>query len=64
MKYVSKYDDAIKVTVKEVKKDTVIEHKEYGEILVTKGNFIMKSKDGSEVGITPADLELQYKPAE
>lgn len=66
MKYVHKQDKDRIVTVKEVKKDTVIESKEYGNILVTKGNFILKSEDGnsgSEVGITKADLELWYKPA-
>lgn len=65
MKYVHKQDKNRVVTVKEVKKDTVIKSAEYGEILVTAGNYILKSEDGntgSEVGITPGDLELWYKP--
>lgn len=31
-----------------------------GEILVTKGNFIMTGTDGSQFGVTPQDLENQY----
>lgn len=62
MKYALKSNLDNAVDVKEVKKDTVIKHAEYGDILVTKGNYVLTMPDGSQVGITPTDLELQYKP--
>lgn len=54
--------DNVIVTKKEVKKDTVIKHKEYGDITVTEGNYILKSRKGEETGITPVDFESRYKP--
>lgn len=63
MKYVSKQNPNIVVDVREVKKDTVIKSPIYGEILVTKGNYILKSEDGNEVGTTETDLNIFYEPA-
>lgn len=68
MRYVSKKNPEQKFTVKEVKKDTSIEHPEYGTILVTAGNYLLTSSKGNNkgqtVGITKQDLELQYEPAD
>ena len=62
MKYAFKLETSIVVDVEKVKKDTTITHAEYGDILITKGNYILTKPDGSQVGITATDLELQYKP--
>lgn len=68
MKYALKRNPDIKVTVREVKKDTTLEHPEYGNILVTAGNYILTrstgAKKGEQVAITKNDLELQYEPLE
>lgn len=68
MKYISKQNSDEAITVAEAKKDTIIDHSEYGKILVTTGNYILTRsngpKKGEKVGITKADLELQYKPAD
>ena len=50
------------VTKKEVKEDTTIQHKEYGDIVVTAGNYILTSRKGEKTGITPVDFEARYKP--
>lgn len=62
MKYALKLDSNYVVEAKEVKKDTVIKSETYGDILVTKGNYILTLPDKSQVGCTPSDLELQYQP--
>lgn len=68
MKYVSKQNPDEKVTVVEAKKNTVLEHSNYGNITVLEGDYILTRSTGpmrgEKVGITKADLELQYEPAE
>jgi hypothetical protein len=68
MKYTAKQYPEVKVTVKEVKKDTILEHPEYGSILVTAGNYILTRsngpQEGEQVAITKNDLELQYNPVD
>lgn len=64
VRYVSKSNEKEVVTVRQVSKDTIIESKQYGNILVTEGNYILKSADKTEVGITEADLNAQYEQKE
>lgn len=40
-------------------KDTVIDTA-YGDVLVSKGNYILTDHNGSKVCITPVDLANQY----
>ena len=65
MRYVSKKNPEQKFTVKEVKKDTSIEHPEYGTILVTAGNYLITRSNGDDkgetLGITAQDLEAKYE---
>lgn len=65
-KYISKSVPRTVVEAVEVKKDTTIKSPEYGDILVTKGNFILTYADGDQqgmqVGSTPQDLENLYEP--
>lgn len=63
MKYASKLYPELEVDIKEVKKDTVLKSAIYGDILITKGNYILTFQDGQQVGINKADLEVQYEPA-
>lgn len=37
---------------------------EYGDVLVTKGNYVMTGHDGMQIGITQADLEYQFDKKE
>lgn len=68
MRYVSKTDESVEVDVREVKENTTIKHPEYGDILVTPGNYILKqvggADEGREAGISKTDLEAQYEPLE
>lgn len=68
MKYVLKLDEDIKVQIKEVKKNTVITHEVYGDIVVSAGNFILKFTTGpnkdEQIGITQSDIDAHYTPAE
>lgn len=43
-----------------VEEDTKLDTK-YGEVLVTPGNYILTDSKGEKIGITPIDLELNYK---
>lgn len=33
---------------------------EYGDVVVTKGNYIMTARDGKQIGITLQDLDNQF----
>lgn len=65
-KYISKSVPRVVVEAVEVKKDTTINSPIYGDILVTKGNFILTHVDGDQQGMqagtTPQDLDALYEP--
>lgn len=65
MKYTHKQLKGLTIEAEEVKENTTLEHPEYGEILVTPGNYIVTyltgPNEGEKVGMAKADLELQYK---
>lgn len=48
------------ITVIEATEDTTVETL-WGPALVTEGNYIVTTADGSQHGMTPADLELKYE---
>lgn len=62
-KYVFNRNPEVVITATKTKEDTTIDSKEYGEILVTKGNYVAENKDGTKFGITQEDLNAFYKPA-
>jgi len=49
------------VIKEEVKEDKIINHPQYGDIIVTIGNYLLTSRKGEKIGITPTDFEAQYK---
>lgn len=61
--YISITDPDIKVTATQVKNDTVVQS-EYGDILVTAGNYVVEVIEGFNVGrkfgITQTDLDISY----
>ena len=59
-KYALKENADYVVEAEKAKKDTVIKTKQYGDILVTKGNYVMTLPDKTQVGITETDLALFY----
>ena len=44
----------------QVDEDTTIDTV-YGDVLVTKGNYILTDYTGAKIGITPIDLQIQYE---
>ena len=59
--YTSIFDKTVKVKVTQVDEDTVINSKEFGDILITKGNYVLEYADGTQVGTTKTDLDARYK---
>jgi len=61
--YISIHDPETKILATKVKDDTVVQS-EYGDILVTAGNYTVEVTDGMNVGrkfgITQADLDRSY----
>lgn len=60
MKYHAKDNRENEINVVRATEDTTIKS-EYGPILVTEGNFIVALQDGTQVGMTEADLKLNYR---
>lgn len=60
-KYQLKSNDKMLIKAEQVKKDTTITT-QWGDALVTKGNYIITYEDGSQVGMAEQDLVAQYKP--
>ena len=46
--------------VEVVDEDTTITT-QYGDVAITKGNYIMTANDGSQIGITAQDLNNQFE---
>lgn len=65
MKYQHKQFDDVQVKATEAKENTTIKHPEYGDILVTPGNYIVEytsgPNKGEKVGMAASDFELQFE---
>jgi len=61
--YISIHDTDTKIIATKVNTDTIIQS-EYGDVLVTAGNYIVEVTDGMNVGrkfgITQVDLDISY----
>jgi len=66
MKYTLKSDETLTFVIKKVEEDTIVNSLAYGEILITKGNYIVEPENEEEkvFGTTETDLNLYYEKIE
>jgi hypothetical protein len=60
-KYILKDSSETTIEAKKAKKDIVIDTN-FGPTLVSAGNYVVTTADGSKICMTKFDLELLYKP--
>jgi hypothetical protein len=66
MKYTLKSDETLTFNITKVEEDTIVNSLAYGEILITKGNYIVEPENEEEkvFGTTETDLNLYYEKIE